>query len=176
MHGMGISHRDLKPENVLIKEGHVRICDVGSSKVLDETSTEPQPMNTPYVVSRYYRAPELILGSNRYDLSIDIWAAGCIIFELMTKRPMFPGESEGTTLLEIQQIIGRPSQTQLAEFQLEIKADNKIMEMFHKMTHMEKSEKLDLVHMLKLLPNNGKDSVYAEQDLNDCANLIEKCI
>jgi len=52
-------------------------------------------MNTPYVVSRYYRAPELILACNRYDFSIDIWATGCIIFELITKTPMFPGDSEG---------------------------------------------------------------------------------
>ena len=52
-------------------------------------------MNTPYVVSRYYRAPELVLGSHLYDFSIDIWSVGCIIFELVTKTPLFPGESEG---------------------------------------------------------------------------------
>ena len=46
--------------------------------------------NTPYVVSRYYRAPELILGSPYYDYSIDVWAAGCILFELLTRTPMFP--------------------------------------------------------------------------------------
>lgn len=52
-------------------------------------------MNTPYVVSRYYRAPELILGSHHYDVSIDVWAVGCILFELITKTPLFPGDSEG---------------------------------------------------------------------------------
>lgn len=64
-------------------------------------------MNTPYVVSRYYRAPELILASNKYGVSIDIWgkqsfllmyfavAVGCILFELITRTPMFPGDAEG---------------------------------------------------------------------------------
>ena len=70
----------------------MRICDVGSSKIIDFSD---ERMNTPYVVSRYYRAPELILACNRYDFSIDIWATGCIIFELLTKTPMFPGDSEG---------------------------------------------------------------------------------
>lgn len=101
MHDIGVSHRDLKPENVMLKDGDVRICDVGSSKVLDPRDTKPQPMNTPYVVSRYYRAPELILGCNHYDHFIDIWATGCIIFELLTSRPLFPGDAEGIQLVEI---------------------------------------------------------------------------
>ena len=89
MHNKGISHRDLKPENILLKNDDVKICDVGSSKILDMS---PASMNTPYVVSRYYRAPELILACNKYDFSIDIWATGCILFELLLKTPMFPGD------------------------------------------------------------------------------------
>lgn len=115
MHQLKIAHRDLKPENILLKSKsssdpkasidkesvnaldlEVKICDVGSSKVLDFEKR----MNTPYVVSRYYRAPELIMGSNLYDLSIDIWAAGCILFELVSRQPLFPGEHEGLQLLE----------------------------------------------------------------------------
>jgi serine/threonine protein kinase len=92
MHDLGIAHRDLKPENILLKNQEIRICDVGSSKVLDKSSAH---MNTPYVVSRYYRAPELILACNKYDFSIDIWAVGCILFELLLKTPMFPGDAEG---------------------------------------------------------------------------------
>lgn len=65
-----IAHRDLKPENILInKEGVVKICDFGSSKILDLVNAK----NTPYIVSRYYRAPELILCMTRYTTSIDIW-------------------------------------------------------------------------------------------------------
>lgn len=80
MHELNICHRDLKPENVLLKDGEAKICDLGSSKVLDKVSN----MNTPYVVSRYYRAPELILATSVYNESIDIWSVGCILFELIT--------------------------------------------------------------------------------------------
>lgn len=91
MHELGICHRDLKPENILLKEGEVKICDVGSSKIID---TSDNKMNTPYIVSRYYRAPELILACNHYDFSIDIWATGCIIFELLTKIILFQAVGE----------------------------------------------------------------------------------
>jgi glycogen synthase kinase 3 beta len=92
MHGLRIVHRDLKPENILIKAGQVKICDFGSSKFIDES---PSFKNTPYVVSRYYRAPELIFASNKYNEAIDIWAVGCILFELITRTPLFPGDTEG---------------------------------------------------------------------------------
>jgi len=99
MHDLGIAHRDLKPENILLKDNSIRICDVGSSKILDRSESR---MNTPYVVSRYYRAPELILACNKYDFSIDIWAVGCILFELLLKTPMFPGDAEGVQVVEMQ--------------------------------------------------------------------------
>ena len=69
MHRAGIAHRDLKPENILMKGEEVKICDLGSSKFLDTKLWR----NTPYVVSRYYRAPELIMASTHYTTSIDIW-------------------------------------------------------------------------------------------------------
>jgi len=101
MHSKGISHRDLKPENILIKhpglayrgdilKSEVKIADLGAAKVLD-----PDGLNTPFVVSRFYRAPELIMASSKYDCSIDIWSAGCILFELITRTPLFPGDEEG---------------------------------------------------------------------------------
>ena len=69
VHEKGICHRDLKPENILMnKEGVVKICDFGSAKVLS-----PNGLNTPYIVSRYYRAPELILACSDYTHAIDIW-------------------------------------------------------------------------------------------------------
>eukprot|EP00345_Euplotes_harpa_P014477 CAMPEP_0168332530 /NCGR_PEP_ID=MMETSP0213-20121227/9013_1 /TAXON_ID=151035 /ORGANISM="Euplotes harpa, Strain FSP1.4" /LENGTH=117 /DNA_ID=CAMNT_0008336573 /DNA_START=322 /DNA_END=672 /DNA_ORIENTATION=+ len=87
IHEREIVHRDLKPENVLVTdEGVVKICDFGSSKILD-----PEGKNTPYIVSRYYRAPELILGVSNYSEKIDIWATGCIIAELLMLKPLFPG-------------------------------------------------------------------------------------
>jgi serine/threonine protein kinase len=121
MHELKIVHRDLKPENILLKNGQVKICDFGSSKFLDTVDH----MNTPYVVSRYYRSPELILASNKYDASIDIWgnlflfnfllAVGCILFELMSKTPFFPGDTEGLQLLEQISIIGSPTDREIGE-------------------------------------------------------------
>ena len=64
---------------------------------------------TKYVTTRYYRAPELILACNKYDFSIDVWAVGCILFELLTRTPMFPGDAEGLQIVEMQQILGCPS-------------------------------------------------------------------
>jgi protein kinase MCK1 len=69
VHEQGICHRDLKPENILkSEEGIVKICDFGSAKFLT-----PRGLNTPYIVSRYYRAPELTLGCTDYTNKIDIW-------------------------------------------------------------------------------------------------------
>lgn len=89
IHEKNIAHRDLKPENVLLsKDGVIKICDFGSSKIID-----PNGKNTPYIVSRYYRAPELILCLTKYSTAIDIWAAGCIMAELFLLTPIFKGKT-----------------------------------------------------------------------------------
>ena len=170
MHELGISHRDLKPENVLLKNGMVRICDVGSSKVLDDPMYSTNPMNTPYVVSRYYRAPELILGTNRYNHSIDIWAAGCILFELMTKRPLFPGDSEGLQLIEMQQIIGKPSEKQLMNLDQEMQIQPSMMKMLGSVIDLEKNDRVKMVDLLSLCPGyKNKDvlgvNAYTDKDI-----------
>ena len=104
VHEQGISHRDLKPENILMNdENVVKICDFGSAKILD------QKLNTPYIVSRYYRAPELILACSDYTEKIDIWAIGCIFMEFLTLRSLFPGKTEGSQLIEQVAILGLPS-------------------------------------------------------------------
>ena len=92
MHDLNICHRDLKPENILVKNDVIKICDLGSAKVIKNGSRQK---NSPYVVSRYYRAPELLLASHKYGLSIDIWSVGCILFEIFTNMVLFPGDSEG---------------------------------------------------------------------------------
>lgn len=104
-HRQGVCHRDLKPENILMNaEGVVKICDFGSAKVLS-----PNGLNTPYIVSRYYRAPELILACSDYTTAIDIWAIGCILAEFLTRRPIFPGKTEGSQLIEQIAILGLPT-------------------------------------------------------------------
>lgn len=66
-------------------------------------------------MSRYYRAPELILACTNYNDKIDIWAVGCILFELITRTPMFPGDTEGLQILEHACLIGSPSEEELTE-------------------------------------------------------------
>lgn len=102
-HDVGIAHRDLKPENILVsKNDMLKICDFGSAKFLNE-----EGKNTPYVVSRYYRAPELILANTNYTTAIDIWSVGCIIAEMVLGSVYFHGaQTEGAQLFKIFDKIG----------------------------------------------------------------------
>lgn len=86
--GVQICHRDLKPQNVLINADtlEIKLCDYGSAKVI-----EADQDNLAYICSRYYRAPELLFGHTRYTTAIDTWSLGCILMELLTGEPVFPG-------------------------------------------------------------------------------------
>jgi len=95
-------------------------------------------LNTPFVVSRYYRAPELILACNKYDCRIDVWAVGCIIFELIVKTPMFPGDSEGNQIIEMQQILGPPSDRELDHYQRNL-LDHNVNDLFRRICKLEKN-------------------------------------
>ena len=89
MHRKGFMHRDIKPENFLVTGDKVKLADFGLAKSL----TEKQNM-TEYVSTRWYRAPELTLLSNKYNQSVDVWALGCIMAEMYLNRPLFPGRTE----------------------------------------------------------------------------------
>ena len=85
-------HRDLKPSNLLIdsNEEFVKIADFG----LARSFGLPLKTYTHEVVTLWYRAPEILLGSKVYSTSVDIWSLGCIFFELAHRKPLFYGESE----------------------------------------------------------------------------------
>ena len=115
-HKKNIVHRDLKPENVLLTDdGNVKLCDFGSSKCIDE---KKGITSTPYTVSRYYRAPELILGKLDYNSKIDIFATGCIIAELFMLTPLFPGKTEGLEIFEHICLLGNPGKEYFEQFPL----------------------------------------------------------
>lgn len=98
-----IIHCDLKPENILLKQpgrSGIKVIDFGSS------CYEHQRVYT-YIQSRFYRAPEVILGA-KYGMPIDIWSFGCILAELLTGYPLFPGEDEGDQLATMMEVLGMP--------------------------------------------------------------------
>jgi len=106
LHGKGIIHRDVKPQNILCEENKfsIRLCDFGSAKRIDFDNA-----SVSYICSRYYRAPELQFGSTHYNEKIDVWAAGCVIAELMKMSPLFPGRDTKRQICEIFKVLGTPS-------------------------------------------------------------------
>mmetsp|Transcript_10283 Transcript_10283/g.20178 ORF Transcript_10283/g.20178 Transcript_10283/m.20178 type:complete len:552 (+) Transcript_10283:550-2205(+) len=106
-----VIHRDLKPSNILVNSAcELRVCDFGLARGM-HAETEDL---TIYVVTRWYRAPELILACDHYSSAIDIWSVGCIFAELMTRRPLFPGEDFLHQLRLICQVLGSPSNEEMA--------------------------------------------------------------
>jgi mitogen-activated protein kinase 15 len=93
MHSAQLLHRDLKPSNLLLNsECHVKVADFGLARSLD-TKAGSEPVLTDYVATRWYRAPEILLGSNKYTKGVDMWSMGCILAELILGKPFFPGTS-----------------------------------------------------------------------------------
>lgn len=105
-HSAGVIHRDLKPENILINTNdcELKITDFGLARgvcVDNKNYTE-------YVVTRWYRAPEVMICSGEYDERLDIWSVGCIIAEMILRKPLFPGDSWLNQLKLILQVLGTP--------------------------------------------------------------------
>ncbi|XP_045495431.1 serine/threonine-protein kinase MAK isoform X1 [Colias croceus] len=111
MHRHGFFHRDLKPENLLCAGPElVKIADLGLAR-----EVRSRPPYTDYVSTRWYRAPEVLLHDTHYGAPIDLWALGCIMAELYTCRPLFPGNSEIDQLYKICSILGTPSREEWPE-------------------------------------------------------------
>lgn len=111
LHGKKILHRDLKPQNILISEDRakVKVADFGLSR----TYSIPIRNYTKEVLTLWYRAPELILGTEFYSTGIDMWSIGCIFGELLLKKPLFVGDSEINQLFKICEILGSPNEDSL---------------------------------------------------------------
>ncbi|EPE32732.1 Protein kinase-like (PK-like) [Glarea lozoyensis ATCC 20868] len=106
-HTNRVLHRDLKPQNLLINtKGQLKLADFGLARAFGI------PVNTfsNEVVTLWYRAPDVLLGSRTYSTSIDIWSAGCIMAEMYTGRPLFPGTTNEDQLVRIFRIMGTPSE------------------------------------------------------------------
>jgi len=117
IHSGGVLHRDLKPANVLLNANcHVRICDFG----LARTAASMRPGDvaasvvfTDYVATRWYRAPELLVGCTMYGEGVDMWSVGCIIGEMLGGKPVLKGRSTMDQLEKILQLTGKPSESDM---------------------------------------------------------------
>ena len=85
-------HRDLKPRNLLVNgDCLLKVADFGLARFYNETNECKIVSMTEYVTTRWYRAPEILVGWPKYSASVDIWAVGCIVGELVNRTPVFPG-------------------------------------------------------------------------------------
>ncbi|CDU19326.1 CMGC/CDK protein kinase [Plasmodium yoelii 17X] len=126
LHKYYFMHRDLSPANIFInKKGEVKIADFGlsskyafdmhSGKMANDKYSKRALNLTSKVVTLWYRAPELLMGSNKYNSSIDMWSFGCIFAELLLQKALFPGENEIDQLGKIFFLLGTPNENNWPE-------------------------------------------------------------
>jgi cyclin-dependent kinase 1 len=106
-HSRGIMHRDLKPQNLLVTNGRLKLADFG----LARSVCPPIRPLTHEVVTLWYRAPEILLGSQTYAPPVDAFAIGTIFVEMVMKRPLFPGDSEIDQLYKMFRQLGTPDES-----------------------------------------------------------------
>uniref|UniRef100_A0A7S1U658 Mitogen-activated protein kinase n=1 Tax=Phaeomonas parva TaxID=124430 RepID=A0A7S1U658_9STRA len=113
LHSADLLHRDIKPSNLLLNSDcHLRLCDFGLCRSVSE-SGGPSPVLTDYVATRWYRAPEILLAATIYTKAVDMWSVGCILGEMITERPIFPGSSTMNQVEKILEVTGRPNQQEV---------------------------------------------------------------
>ena len=106
-HSRGVMHRDLKPHNILVDQrGQLKVGDFGLARAF----VPPIRQWTHEVVTLWYRAPEILLGTKIYALPVDVWSIGAVIAEMSSKQPLLPGDSEIDELYRIFRIFGTPTE------------------------------------------------------------------
>ncbi|XP_037550353.1 serine/threonine-protein kinase MAK [Nematolebias whitei] len=149
VHKHGFFHRDMKPENLLCMGPElVKIADFGLAREI-----RSKPPYTDYVSTRWYRAPEVLLRSSTYSSPIDLWAVGCIMAELYTLRPLFPGNSEVDEIFKICQVLGTMKKTDWPEGYYLASAMN------------FRFPQCVPTHLKTLIPNASKEAITLMKDL-----------
>jgi len=109
LHSAGLIHRDLKPSNILINSDcHIKLGDFGLARSVSSTGDDTNIKLTDYVATRWYRAPEILLGSTKYSKAVDMWSVGCILGELIVGKALFQGTSTLNQIEKVLELIGKP--------------------------------------------------------------------
>eukprot|EP00049_Salpingoeca_infusionum_P019357 m.361513 g.361513 ORF g.361513 m.361513 type:complete len:402 (-) comp19653_c0_seq1:421-1626(-) len=112
-HANNVIHRDVKPENILISRNNiVKLCDFGFARSL----VGPGAIYTEYVATRWYRAPELLVGDTQYGPPVDVWAIGCVFAEMLTGQPIWPGKTDIDQIYHILKTFGKLSPRHIQVF------------------------------------------------------------
>lgn len=174
-----ILHADIKPDNILVTESKntLKLCDLGSASDADDNDI------TPYLVSRFYRAPEIILGLP-YDSALDVWSVGCTLYELYTGKILFPGRSNNQMLKHIMDVKGRFSAKMLRKGQFtEQHFDdqyNFLSQEVDKVTNKEVTKKMVIVKPVKDLKSRlapgSKSSIEEIRLISAFTDLLEKAL
>lgn len=151
IHSAGIMHRDMKPSNILVNPaGDIKLADFGLA--IGSTGDTHQLIN--YVVTRWYRAPELLLDQKQYNAGIDMWSVGCILGEMLARRPLFRGNSSKDQLRLVLSLLGKPKPEDV-EFvdkprykEMLLKMQEKAAIPWNKIFHKASPEALDMLDRL----------------------------
>lgn len=141
LHNNDIIHRDLKPSNILVNEEcDAKLCDFGLVRLLEEPDDHEIAIMTDYIATRWYRAPELLMGCHSYSKEIDIWSLGCMVGEIMRGKPMFQGTSTINQLEKILFWTGPPTNSDLKNMKVNI--NKSILEVLHVKRKSNRNEML----------------------------------
>lgn len=155
LHSGGVIHRDIKPSNILADEScDIRICDFGFARDAGEDSDNVTL--TEYVVTRFYRSPEVMLSSQKYTTAVDIWSVGCSFYELISGKALFQAGNYLDLVKMMIKVLGKPTEAQL-----------KFITNTHALTFIKKlpgESKKDPTADLKHYPNHK------------ALDLIQKCL
>lgn len=111
IHSANVIHRDLKPSNLLVNGNcSLKIADFGMARCVSSDEGDRNSLMTWYVATRWYRAPELMLFKQKYTGAVDVWSVGCILAELLGRRPIFPGNNFTNQIQLIFGILGSPNE------------------------------------------------------------------
>lgn len=173
LHSAELLHRDMKPSNLLLNSDCLmKVADFGLARsiLMLEREQVSKPVLTDYIATRWYRAPEILLGSTKYTKGVDMWSVGCILGELILEKPIFPGNSTMNQLERIIAVVGKPSpadiaatNSQFAETMLE-SLGRIVPKSFQELCPKASPEAIDL--MVNLMKFNPNERMSAEQALN----------